>query len=131
VVALRPLYKSTIANFPGYRDVDSLLGLEFIFIRRPASGAHTSRAARRFASAPVDLTMLPRDPMPSRELEHLRDAFGYLVDRLRTRVRRSAEQFEGSSRIAPGSGYRSSSRSSVRSGSRRSANVAVRHRRTS
>jgi C4-dicarboxylate-specific signal transduction histidine kinase len=91
-----PLYKRTIA-ISGIATL-ILLGMEMVFIRRwlPAL-THLERTADRVGAG--DLTMLPRDPMPSRELEHLRDAFGDMVDRLRTARQAIAEQFEEERRM--------------------------------
>jgi C4-dicarboxylate-specific signal transduction histidine kinase len=75
-----PLYRHTIA-ISGIATL-ALLILEALFVRRwlPAL-VHLERTADRVGAG--DLTTVPRDPMPSRELEHLRDAFADMVDRLR------------------------------------------------
>jgi C4-dicarboxylate-specific signal transduction histidine kinase len=59
-----------------------LLALEAVFIRRwLPSLLHLERSADRVGAG--DLRTPPSTAMPSRELEHLRDAFGEMVDKLR------------------------------------------------
>ena len=91
-----PLYRSTIA-ISGLATL-ILLGLEALFVRRllPAL-VHLERTADRVGAG--DLTPPPPQPMPSRELEHLRDAFSDMVDRLRTAREEIAAQFEEERRM--------------------------------
>ena len=59
-----------------------MLTIQAVFIGRwLRSVASFERAADRVGAG--DLRRPPRSPMPSRELEHLRDAFGDMVDNLR------------------------------------------------
>ena len=109
----------TRSRFPGMATL-ALLVLEALFVRRwlPAL-VHLERTADRVGAG--DLTPVPREPMPSRELEHLRDAFADMVDRLRAA---SAGARARRWRKSAGCGARSSrcsSRSSGRNGSPRSA----------
>jgi C4-dicarboxylate-specific signal transduction histidine kinase len=91
-----PLYRTTIA-ISGLATL-ILLGLEALFVRRllPAL-VHLERTADRVGAG--DLAPLPPQPMPSRELEHVRSAFSDMVDRLRTAREAIAAQFEEERRM--------------------------------
>ena len=91
-----PLYRNTIA-ISGLATL-ILLGLEALFVRRllPAL-VHLERTADRVGAG--DLTSPPPQKMPSRELEHVRNAFGDMVDRLRTAREAIAAQFEEERRM--------------------------------
>ena len=90
------LYRHTIA-ISGIATL-VLLGLEALFVRRwlPAL-VQLERTADRVGAG--DLTEVPRDPMPSRELEHLQAAFADMVDRLRTASQAIAAQMEEERRM--------------------------------
>ncbi len=91
-----PLYRRTIA-ISGLATL-ILLGLEALFVRRllPAL-VHLERTADRVGAG--DLTPPPPQRMPSRELEHVRDAFSDMVVRLRSAREALAEQFEEERRM--------------------------------
>jgi C4-dicarboxylate-specific signal transduction histidine kinase len=91
-----PLYRHTLA-ISGIATL-ALLILEALFVRRwlPAL-VHLEKTADRVGAG--DLTTVPRDPMPSRELEHLRDAFADMVDRLRAASQALAAQMEEERRM--------------------------------
>jgi C4-dicarboxylate-specific signal transduction histidine kinase len=86
-----PLYRHTIA-ISGIATL-VLLALEAAFVRRwlPAL-VQLERTADRVGAG--DLSDVPRHPMPSRELEHLRDAFADMVERLRAASQALAAQME-------------------------------------
>jgi C4-dicarboxylate-specific signal transduction histidine kinase len=70
-----------------------MLAIQAVFIGRwLRSVASFERAADRVGAG--DLRRPPRSPMPSRELEHLRDAFGDMVDNLREAREAIARQVE-------------------------------------
>ena len=75
-----------------------LLTLEAIFVRRwLRSLLHLEQSADRVGAG--DLRTPPRTAMPSRELEHLRNAFGDMVDKLRGAREAIARQIEEERRI--------------------------------
>ena len=75
-----------------------LLALEAIFVRRwLRSLLHLEQSADRVGAG--DLRTPARTAMPSRELEHLRDAFGDMVDKLRGAREAIARQIEEERRI--------------------------------
>lgn len=75
-----------------------LLALEAIFVRRwLRSLLHLEQSADRVGAG--DLRTPARTAMPSRELEHLRDAFGEMVDKLRGAREAIARQIEEERRI--------------------------------
>ena len=75
-----------------------LLAVEALFVRRwvPAL-LRLERVADRVGRG--DLTTPPRDPMPTRELERLRDAFRDMIERLRTAREAIARQIEEERRM--------------------------------
>ena len=75
-----------------------MLAVEALFLRRwLQSLAHLERSADRVGAG--DLKTPPRPPMPSRELEHLRDAFRQMVDNLRDARESIARQVEEERRM--------------------------------
>jgi C4-dicarboxylate-specific signal transduction histidine kinase len=87
----RILYISGIATL-------ILLALEAVFVRRwLPSLLHLERSADRVGAG--DLRTPPRTAMPSRELEHLRDAFSDMVDKLRGAREAIARQVEEERRM--------------------------------
>ena len=113
-----PIYQRTI----GITAIATLimLVLEVVFVRRWLRRSRSS-SGPPIASAPATCSPPPLEPMPSRELEHLRDAFsGHGREPARgARVDRAAGR--GGAAHARRSSSRCSSRSFDRSGSRRSA----------
>lgn len=72
--------------------------LEVFFVRRfLRSFARLERVADRVGSG--DLTILPRAPMPTRELEHVHQAFRGMVDNLRNAREAIAKQVEEERRM--------------------------------
>jgi C4-dicarboxylate-specific signal transduction histidine kinase len=87
----RILYISGIATL-------ILLALEAVFVRRwLPSLLHLEQSADRVGAG--DLRTPPRTAMPSRELEHLRDAFADMVDKLRGAREAIARQVEEERRM--------------------------------
>ena len=75
-----------------------LLALEAVFVRRwLPSLLHLEQSADRVGAG--DLRTPPRTAMPSKELEHLRDAFSDMVDKLRGAREAIARQVEEERRI--------------------------------
>ena len=75
-----------------------MFAIQAVFVRRwLRSVASFERAAARVGAG--DLTRPPNAPMPSRELEHLRDAFGDMVDRFREAREAIALQVEEERRM--------------------------------
>ncbi len=75
-----------------------LLALEAVFVRRwLPSLLHLEQSADRVGAG--DLRTPPRTSMPSRELEHLRDAFSDMVDKLRGAREAIARQVEEERRM--------------------------------
>jgi len=92
----RPIYRRTI----GITAIATLvmLGLEAIFLRRWLRALqHLERSADRVGAG--DLSTLPFEPMPSREFEHLRDAFSGMVENLRDARESIARQVDEERRI--------------------------------
>ncbi len=91
-----PIYRRTI----GITVIATLvmLALEFVFLRRwLPSLVHLERTADRVGAG--DLSPLPHELMPSRELEHLRDAFAVMVENLREARESIARQVDEERRI--------------------------------
>ncbi|HYN09350.1 MAG TPA: HAMP domain-containing sensor histidine kinase [Vicinamibacterales bacterium] len=87
----RILYISGIATL-------IILALEAVFVRRwLPSLLHLEQSADRVGAG--DLRTPPRTAMPSRELEHLRDAFTDMVDKLRGAREAIARQVEEERRM--------------------------------
>jgi C4-dicarboxylate-specific signal transduction histidine kinase len=75
-----PIYQQTVAITGVALLV--MLGIEVVFLRRfLRSLVHLERIADRVGKG--DLSTPPATPMPSRELEHLRDAFAGMIGNLR------------------------------------------------
>jgi C4-dicarboxylate-specific signal transduction histidine kinase len=75
-----------------------MLGIEFVFLRRwLQSLAHLEQSADRVGAG--DLTTPAYREMPSREFEHVRDAFAGMVDRLRDAREAIARQVEEERRM--------------------------------
>lgn len=92
----RPIYQRTI----GITAIATLimLAFEFVFLRGwLRSLVHLERTADRVGAG--DLSPLPYEPMPSRELEHLRDAFSGMVENLREARESIARQVDEERRI--------------------------------
>jgi C4-dicarboxylate-specific signal transduction histidine kinase len=91
-----PIYRRIIA-ISGIATLVLLL-LEAVFVRRwLPSLLHLEQSADRVGAG--DLRTPPRTPMPSRELEHLRDAFSDMVDKLRGAREAIARQIEEERRM--------------------------------
>jgi len=76
----------------------TLLALEAVFLRRfLPSLKYLERAADRVGTG--DLNPLEPKPMPSRELEHVRDAFGDMIEKLRETRGALAHQMEEERRM--------------------------------
>jgi len=91
-----PIYRRTI----GITAIATLvmLALEAVFLRRwLRSLVNLERRVDRVGAG--DLSTLPFEPMPSRELEHLRDAFGGMVENLREARESIARQVDEERRI--------------------------------
>ena len=91
-----PIYRRTI----GITAIATLvmLALEAVFLRRwLRSLVSLERRVDRVGAG--DLSTLPFEPMPSRELEHLRDAFGGMVENLREARESIARQVDEERRI--------------------------------
>jgi C4-dicarboxylate-specific signal transduction histidine kinase len=91
-----PIYRRTI----GITAIATLvmLALEAVFLRRwLRSLSHLERGVDRVGAG--DLSTQPFEPMPSRELEHLRDAFGGMVENLRDARESIARQVNEERRI--------------------------------
>ncbi|MEZ5317742.1 MAG: HAMP domain-containing sensor histidine kinase [Vicinamibacterales bacterium] len=94
--AMTPIYYRTIA-IAGLATL-IVLGFEALFVRRYLrSFTRLERAADRVGQG--DLRTPPREPMPSRELEHVRDAFRDMVDKLRDAREAIARQVEEERRM--------------------------------
>jgi C4-dicarboxylate-specific signal transduction histidine kinase len=91
-----PIYRRTI----GITAIATLvmLALEAVFLRRWL-GSLVSLERRVDRVGAGDLSTLPFEPMPSRELEHLRDAFGGMVENLREARESIARQVDEERRI--------------------------------
>ena len=76
-----------------------MLALEVVFLRRWLRSLVQPRAHGAIASAPAICSTPPLEPMPSRELEHLRDAFSDMVDNLREARESIARQVEEERRM--------------------------------
>jgi C4-dicarboxylate-specific signal transduction histidine kinase len=75
-----------------------LLALQFLFLRRwLPSLRHLQQSADRVGEG--DLSPLAPSPMPARELEHLRDTFADMVERLRAAREKIAGQIEAERRM--------------------------------
>jgi signal transduction histidine kinase len=91
-----PIYRRTIA-ITGAATLIMLL-LEALFVRRWLSAlVHLEKNADRVGAG--DLRTPPDEPMPARELEHLRDAFRDMVDKLRAAHDAIARQVEEERRM--------------------------------
>jgi C4-dicarboxylate-specific signal transduction histidine kinase len=75
-----------------------MLGLEAFFLRRYLGALiHLERSADRVGAG--DLSTVPFEPMPSREFEHVRDAFSGMVENLREARESIARQVDEERRI--------------------------------
>jgi C4-dicarboxylate-specific signal transduction histidine kinase len=91
-----PIYRRILA-ISGIATLILLL-FEAVFVRRwLPSLLHLEQSADRVGAG--DLRTPPRTPMPSRELEHLRDAFSDMVDKLRGAREAIARQIEEERRM--------------------------------
>jgi C4-dicarboxylate-specific signal transduction histidine kinase len=91
-----PIYRRTVAISALATLI--MLALEGVFLRRwLRSLTHFQESADRVGQG--DLRAPPREPMPSREFEHVRDAFAGMVDNLREAREAVARQIDHERRL--------------------------------